>query len=614
MKNKLILLFSSILCICSLYAQTYTTGVINLTTTSGLAMSVKIDIGTQVTLTLTGPSGRWFAVGFNSNSMAFGTDVVGVHSAGTLNAFDNSLVGYSAPVSDAQQDWTISSDVVNAGVRTIIATRALNTFDANDYTFSPTPTSIGLIWARSSTASFSYSNHGPTNRGTALVSFTYVPPPSPPAAPTGAAFQTFCSGATLAQLSATGSSIQWYATATGGSPLPSNTVLVNGAMYYASQTVNGLESTSRLMVHVIVNTAPSAPNAINGPVHFCYATNGQSYSIAGISGATSYIWTTPAGATGTSSSTSINLILNQSFQSGTLSVKAQNTCGQSAATSIVINQHLSSSTSLNASACESYNFNGQNYTQSGTYTYQGTTIWGCDSTVVLALTIYNATTFTQTVNSCESYSWNGQTYSNSGVYTDTLQTMNGCDSVVVLQLTIHNATNTSLNESACGSYSWNGQSYFNSGLYSDTLQTMNGCDSIVNLNLTIHPITSQIFDTTALDLFAWNGTNYTTSGTYTQFFTSVFGCDSTVTYNVTIQDSGIEELNATNLIYPNPVKGNGSIHIQNISQICPYRIFNSNGALQQNGMIRNGMLEINNLPAGKYTIETNGNRYHFVVE
>ncbi|MFM8596865.1 MAG: DOMON domain-containing protein, partial [Flavobacteriales bacterium] len=224
MKNKFLLLSLFLLLATAFNAQSYTTGVVNITTTSGLAMSVKIDISTNVTLTLTGPSGRWFALGFNANSMTNGTDVVGVHSATTLNAFDAKLTGFGAPVTDSQQDWTITSDVVNAGVRTIIATRALNTFDPNDYTFSATPTTLGLIWARSASASFTYSNHGSTNRGTALVSFTYVPPPAPPAAPTGSANQTFCSGATLAQLSATGTAVQWYATPTGGSALPSNTV------------------------------------------------------------------------------------------------------------------------------------------------------------------------------------------------------------------------------------------------------------------------------------------------------------------------------------------------------------------------------------------------------
>lgn len=565
MKNKLTLLFLSFLFTSAFMAQTYTTGVISLTTTGGLAMSVKIDVGTQVTLTLTGPSGRWFALGFNANSMTNGTDVVGVHSAGTLSAFDAKLSGFSAPVSDTQQDWAITSDVTNAGVRTIIATRALNTLDPNDYAFSATPTTLGLIWARAGSASYSYSYHGSTNRGTSLVTFSFVPAPTPPAAPTGAANQTLCSGATLAQLSATGTAIQWYASATGGSALPSNTLLVNGTTYYASQTVNGLESTSRLAVTAVLNTAPAAPSLINGPDHFCYNSIGQSYSIGSVSGATSYIWTTPAGATGSSTATSINLLFTPGFQTGTISVKAQNTCGQSAPTTLVINQHLASATNLTATACESYTFNGQDYTQSGTYTYQDTTIWGCDSVVVLNLTIHNTSTMTQT-------------------------------------------------ESACGSFSWNGQSYFNSGFYSDTLQTSNGCDSIINLDLTVHPIVSQSFDTTVLDLFVWNGIEYATSGTYTQFFSSIHGCDSSVTYNVTIEDSGLDEHAAIQLLYPNPVKGNGIICIDGLTEMSLYHIYSISGVLIQTGQAINSNIALKNLPNGNYFIQIKEERYPFSVE
>ena len=77
--------------------QTSSTGVVSLSSTAGLAMTAKIDVNTQVTLTLTGPAGRWFALGFDAGSMAPGTDVVGVHSSGTLTAFDCNLTGYVAP-------------------------------------------------------------------------------------------------------------------------------------------------------------------------------------------------------------------------------------------------------------------------------------------------------------------------------------------------------------------------------------------------------------------------------------------------------------------------------------------------------------------------------------
>ncbi len=66
-----------------------------------------------------------------------------------------------------------------------------------------------------------------------------------PSVPTGSANQTLCTGSTVAELSATGTSIQWYSGSTGGSALATNTALVNSSTYYASQTTNSCESTTR---------------------------------------------------------------------------------------------------------------------------------------------------------------------------------------------------------------------------------------------------------------------------------------------------------------------------------------------------------------------------------
>jgi hypothetical protein len=63
-----------------------------------------------------------------------------------------------------------------------------------------------------------------------------------PTAPTANSTQSFNSGDTLANLSVTGTNLQWYSNSTVGTPLPLSTVLVDGATYYVSQTVNGCES------------------------------------------------------------------------------------------------------------------------------------------------------------------------------------------------------------------------------------------------------------------------------------------------------------------------------------------------------------------------------------
>jgi hypothetical protein len=72
-----------------------------------------------------------------------------------------------------------------------------------------------------------------------------------------------------------GSNIKWYAASTGGSALATSTVLVNGTTYYASQTVNGVESATRLAVTATLH--PCTPPVVNNTVWCC----GSCYFITG---------------------------------------------------------------------------------------------------------------------------------------------------------------------------------------------------------------------------------------------------------------------------------------------------------------------------------------------
>ncbi len=76
----------------------------------------------------------------------------------------------------------------------------------------------------------------------------------PPAAPTGSAIQSFCTGDNpdIANINATGNNIQWYDASSVGNLLVNTTALVNGTTYFASQTVNGCESPARLPIQVSV--------------------------------------------------------------------------------------------------------------------------------------------------------------------------------------------------------------------------------------------------------------------------------------------------------------------------------------------------------------------------
>ncbi len=106
-----------------------------------------------------------------------------------------------------------------------------------------------------------------------------------PAAPTGNASQSFCSASdpTVTNLTATGTALQWYNTATGGSALSGTVGLINNTHYYASQIIGGCESAARLDVTVIMNNAlvivsqpvPTQNSCATFPVSFSVAATGD---------------------------------------------------------------------------------------------------------------------------------------------------------------------------------------------------------------------------------------------------------------------------------------------------------------------------------------------------
>jgi hypothetical protein len=111
-----------------------------------------------------------------------------------------------------------------------------------------------------------------------------------PSAPTGNATQTLCSGATVAELSATGTAIQWYVASSGGSALATNTALVNSSTYYASQTTNSCESSTRFAATAAIvssgswigGTSTDWSNAAN----WCGGVPSASTSVTVVSGTT----------------------------------------------------------------------------------------------------------------------------------------------------------------------------------------------------------------------------------------------------------------------------------------------------------------------------------------
>ncbi len=136
-----------------------------------------------------------------------------------------------------------------------------------------------------------------------------------PSAPTATSPQARCEVAsTVANLVATGTNIKWYDAPTGGSQLPTNTLLVNNTIYYASQTdINTCESSARR--GVTAKTRPTvALDSIEGTTLLCIGAS-ASYSI-NYDPTYQYSWSKNGG-----SNPSTNVIAGKSVYSVTWDVK-----------------------------------------------------------------------------------------------------------------------------------------------------------------------------------------------------------------------------------------------------------------------------------------------------
>jgi len=161
--KKLLLLSLLFLAGTGANAQAKSTGSVSLLT--GMSATVLLDSSTSTaTLTLAGPSDRWFALQFGSfadgDGMQQGQDMV-YYNGTTL--VDGTMNGIGVVPSTDTNNWTVTSNTVSGTTRTIVATRAF-TGGTGDYTFSYNSDTIDFAYARGSSASYTLSNHG-SNRG-----------------------------------------------------------------------------------------------------------------------------------------------------------------------------------------------------------------------------------------------------------------------------------------------------------------------------------------------------------------------------------------------------------------------------------------------------------------
>lgn len=181
MKKIYLLLF--LICPFLTFGQTKEITFSELTVGSGMYFGAVMTT-TDITVTVQGPSDRFLAFGFGTG-MATGNDAIIWSTLGTgvapLQLRDHRMIGQgNEPTVDAQQDWTVVSNTVSGSNRTIVATRVLNTGDANDVIFSFGATTQNLFWSKGPSATNQLQYHGASNRASGIVRNWIVPDVTPP--------------------------------------------------------------------------------------------------------------------------------------------------------------------------------------------------------------------------------------------------------------------------------------------------------------------------------------------------------------------------------------------------------------------------------------------------
>lgn len=250
---------------------------------------------------------------------------------------------------------------------------------------------------------------------------------------------------------------------------------------------NGMTSIPFLLYRVIKNHVPACPGAITGPTLVSAGQNNVTYTTTSVANATSFVWTLPNGATGTSSTNSITVNFGSSAVSGNITVRGNSQYGVGNVASLYVNVCAlePTVTSTNVSCNGGNNGSATILVAGGTAPYSYLWSNGSSSATISSLA--------------------------AGVYTCSVTDVNGCSktaSVVITQpaaLALSATASTtgcygsaagSITISATGgtspySFQWNNGSTATTlaglaaGTYSATVTDTNGCTATVSKTITL---------------------------------------------------------------------------------------------------------------------------------
>ena len=296
------------------------------------------NAATIANLTINGTSVKWYLAANGGSSLSSSTALVNgttYYASQTLNSCESAIrLGVTAqvnvtaaPTGNNSQSFCNSATIADL----VVTGTSLQWYDAAT-NGNILPSSTNLVDGVTYYASQTLNSCESASRlaVTAHINTT--------AAPTGNNSQSFCNAATIADIVVTGTSLQWYDAATNGNILISTTNMVDGVMYYATQTLNSCESTGRLAVTSHINTTP-APTG-NASQTFASAPTLADLVVTG----TGIIWYDAASAGNVLSSTSATVDGTTYYASQTLNgCESQTRLAVTvhvAAAEITINLHL----------------------------------------------------------------------------------------------------------------------------------------------------------------------------------------------------------------------------------------------------------------------------------
>ena len=149
---------------------------------------------------------------------------------------------------------------------------------------------------------------------------------------------------------ATGYSTTKTITVNYGKSAISSNIKVSGYRYPSGQPI---PAQPIAVLAVTVNPLPSLAGKISGIASVYQGQNSVNYEVAPITNATSYLWTLPSGATGSSTTNSITVNYGLSAVSGSITVKGNNSCGSGSISTLTVSVRANKSGYLPASLIES---------------------------------------------------------------------------------------------------------------------------------------------------------------------------------------------------------------------------------------------------------------------